>query len=122
VIVMWDGGVPEFRCTAVPTYKTGREHGDPDEYADFIRQVTELNTVFKYMGIVSVRKSMAEADDLLYQASRMFYGDSLIVSGDHDLLQAINHNTSVFVPSKDVVVTVDNFQVTQLCGLACLTG
>lgn len=110
VLVMWDCGFPEFRAQAVPTYKSGREHGDPEEYEDFIRQLNELCEIFKVMGITSVRKSMTEADDLLYQASRILDGNNLIVTGDADLLQAVNATTSVFVPAKDKVVTVANFE------------
>jgi 5'-3' exonuclease len=110
VLVMYDGGVPQFRCVAVPSYKTGRDHGDAEEYEDFLRQLNELSNFFNIAGIVSVRKSMTEADDLLYQASRILDGNNLIVTGDADLLQAVNATTSVFVPAKDKVVTVSNFE------------
>jgi 5'-3' exonuclease len=110
IIACWDGGVPAFRCTSVPSYKTGREHGDPEEYEDFLRQINELNSVFRYMGILSVRKLGCEADDLCYQASRILEGNNLVVSGDKDLLQCVDDNTSVFVPNKDTIVNIDNFE------------
>jgi 5'-3' exonuclease len=109
IVVCWDGGVPEFRRKAVPEYKANRDHGDPLEYQDFLRQVQELTDyVFPMMGVVSVRKLGAEADDHLYHASRMLEGDNMIVSGDKDLFQAIDDElgVSVYYPSKDKVYTM----------------
>jgi 5'-3' exonuclease len=110
VIFCQDGGYPAHRVLAVPTYKANREHGDELEYADYIRQLNVLKEAFGFMGIVCIRKIGAEADDICYQASRILAGKSLVISGDHDLLQCINANTDVYVPSKDLVITVSNFQ------------
>lgn len=111
IIVGWDGGVPEFRRKTVPEYKANRDHGDPVEYDNFLRQTCELHDyAFPMMGIISVRKPGAEADDLIYHASRILEGDHIIVTGDKDLLQAVNQDTQVFVPGKDLLVNLDNFE------------
>jgi len=53
------------------------------------------------MGVVSARKRGAEADDLMYHASRISNGESIIVTTDKDLLQAICAGVSVYSPTKD---------------------
>lgn len=105
VIVCWDGGVPEFRKKAVPEYKSDRhKDDDPFEYDDFLRQMQELSDyVLPMMGIINARKIGAEADDLMYHASRMYVGNSIIVTSDKDLLQAVSDNVSVYNPSKDTL-------------------
>ena len=112
VIVCWDGGIPEFRREALPCYKANRhKDDDPLEYESFITQVRELDTyTFPLMGIVSARRDGAEADDLLYHASRIIEGDSIIVTSDKDLLQAINESVSVYTPNKDILYTFDNVE------------
>lgn len=111
IIVCWDGGIPEFRRKAVPDYKANRDHGDPLEYDNFLRQVDELcDYALPLMGIVSVQRCGIEADDLLYHASRIFRGDHLIVTGDKDLFQAVNSVTDVYSPSKETVIDMANFE------------
>lgn len=101
VMVCWDGGTPEFRRQKLPAYKANRTKGDPLEYENFIRQVRELaDYVFPISGIVSVRKRGAEADDLLYHASRLHDGPSIIVTTDADLLQAVCAGVDVYSPTK----------------------
>jgi DNA polymerase-1 len=113
VIVCWDGGVPEFRRQAVPSYKANRHlDDDPLERDNFITQVQELDLyAFPLMGIVSARRIGAEADDLLYHASRiMADSDVIIVTSDKDLLQSINGWVSVYAPNKDKLYTADNIE------------
>lgn len=110
VIVCWDGGVPEFRCKAVPSYKANRhKDDDPLEYESFLAQIIELDTyAFPLMGIVSARKVGAEADDLMHHGSRMLLDNSIIVTSDKDLIQSINAVVSVYSPNKDKLYTRDN--------------
>lgn len=103
ITVCWDGGTPDFRRQAVIEYKANREHGDIAEYNDFLRQLQELSDyTFPMMGIVTVRKVGAEADDLMYHASRVYNGYNTIITTDTDLLQAINIFTTVYNPIKDI--------------------
>lgn len=111
VIVCWDGGTPNFRRIAVPEYKATRNHGDDDDYADFLRQVHELcDYAFPMMGVLSVRKRGAEADDLMYHASRITVGDKIIITSDKDLFQAINADTHVYNPARDKIYTKELFE------------
>ena len=111
VIVCWDGGSPSFRTKSVPEYKVSRDHGDQVEYADFLRQVQELcDYAFPMMGVVSVRKIRAEADDLMYHASRIVVGNKIIITSDKDLFQALNDDTRVYNPARDKIYNVSMFE------------
>lgn len=110
VFVGWDGGVPEFRRKVLPVYKANRHNDDdPLEREDFMRQIYELHDyALPRMGIISVMKYGAEADDLVYHASRMLQGYNLIVTSDKDLLQAVNAKVAVYHPSKDKVYEAED--------------
>lgn len=98
--VCWDGGVPEHRRKAIPEYKANRHvNEDPMEYEDLVRQMRELSDyAFPMMGIMSVRREGAEADDLMYHMSKMVAGEVIIVTTDKDLIQAVDDRVSVLNP------------------------
>lgn len=108
VIVTWDGGTPKFRREANPAYKVNRKASrdyDPDDWKDFLRQMKELEDILPIFGIITARKRYCEADDLMYHAAKMYNGNSIIVTTDKDLLQAVDDNVSVYSPSKDILYT-----------------
>lgn len=114
-IVCWDGGTPEFRRQAVQEYKANRDHSndDPLAYEDFLRQMHELcDYAFPMMGIVSIRKPGAEADDLMYHASRVVKGRKIIITSDKDLFQAISveYQTTVYNPARDALYDNEKFE------------
>lgn len=112
IIVCWDGGIPEFRRFAVPEYKANRHlDDDPVERADFHRQINELHRVLPSMGIISIKSSCIEADDLMYHASRLCKGKCIIVSSDKDMFQALSSfGVEVFNPYRETLYDVDTFE------------
>ena len=113
VIVCWDGGIPEYRRQRVPEYKANRHlDDDPLEYDSFVSQMQELDTwVLPMMGIISARKSGAEADDLMWHASRIISTeDIVIITSDKDLLQAASDRVRIYSPTKDAVYGVDDVE------------
>ena len=108
VIVAWDGGIPKFRRESTPSYKVNRKASrddDPDDWKDFLRQMKELEEILPIFGIIPTRKRYCEADDLMYHAAKMYNGNSIIVTTDKDLLQAVDGNVSVYAPTKDILYT-----------------
>lgn len=99
LIMCFDGGRPQYRSQLVPQYKTNRKHDDDPTFAEYCRQVDELQRYLPYFGILCVRREGIEADDLMYHASRMLRG-SAIVTNDEDLFQAIDNNTVILKPGK----------------------
>jgi 5'-3' exonuclease len=112
-IVCWDGGIPEYRRQRVPEYKANRHlDDDPLEYDIFLSQVQELDIwALPMMGVISVRKSGAEADDLIWHASRLITADKvIIITSDKDLYQAANNRVHIYSPVKDIVYGVDDVE------------
>lgn len=113
ITVCWDAGVPEFRRKMLPEYKANRHlDDDPLEMDNFYRQVDELNLyILPLLGVLSVHQPGAEADDLLYHASRLLQaGDNMVISGDKDMLQAINANTKCYLPGREKVYDAASFE------------
>jgi DNA polymerase-1 len=113
VIVAWDSKVPKFRRHFVPEYKINRHKDeDPDDRANFNRQMDELHYyILPRMGTLSVKRNYTEADDLLHQASIMsLHEESIIITGDKDLLQSLSRKTKVYSPSKEKLYTVKDFE------------
>ena len=113
VIVCWDGGIPEYRRQRVPEYKANRHlDDDPLEYDSFVSQMQELDTwVLPMMGVISARKSGAEADDLMWHASRIISTeDIVIITSDKDLLQAASDRVRIYSPTKDAVYGVEDVE------------
>lgn len=99
VVACFDAGRPLYRQTLVPQYKEHRNHDNDETYGEFVGQLIELQHILPYFGVLCAQRYGIEADDLLYQASRMLYR-STIVTGDDDLMQAINENTDLLKPTK----------------------
>ena len=115
VIVCWDGGVPAYRIQANDHYKANRTQRDELEYLDFRRQIRELINILPNTGIACIYKDGAEADDLMYHASRVCDGRRVIVTSDGDLWQAVSKDVCVYSPIKDVMY--DEEAVFQECGV-----
>lgn len=111
-LVAWDYGVPHYRKAAYPKYKANRNHDADDTFADFMRQVHELETVLTHLGVAQAVRPGIEADDLLYHASRLALDKCMIVSNDADLLQAVTTRVTVLKPGKaaDIIIDINNFK------------
>lgn len=113
VIVCWDGGIPDFRRQALPQYKANRVHEwEEGEKEDFYRQMDELcDFILPNMGIISIRHPGAEADDLLYHASRIFDDKNIIVvTSDKDLYQACTKDGKVKVLKGDELISTKEIE------------
>jgi 5'-3' exonuclease len=110
VIMCFDGTKPLSRSVMIKQYKTNRTHDDDPTYVEYLRQLRELQRMLPYFGMLCVKRDGIEADDLMYHASRMV-DNSIIVTNDDDLLQAVDKCTSVLKPlKKDFrMITHNNF-------------
>lgn len=111
VLMCFDGGTPRFRTVACPGYKTNRNHKEDPTYTEFARQMNELERMLPYFGIMAARRTGIEADDLMFHASVML-DNSVLVTNDDDLLQAVNDKTSIMKSSKsrNSMITPNNFK------------
>lgn len=112
VLVAWDYGIPEHRRKKMPEYKSNRKVKklEDSDFADMLRQMKILERMLPMFGVVSVIIPSCEADDIMYHASRVFQGHNIIVSTDKDMFQAINDNTNVYNPTKDILYDKDEFE------------
>jgi DNA polymerase-1 len=118
-VVAWDTGRPKRRTDLFPEYKANRAPKDEEE-AEEKRRYKELfdhqqEILFRGLHKLGVRQMLLEnyeGDDLLAWAARAYGPEGLpvlLVSEDKDLLQLVGPNVGLWMPSKEKLVTEDNF-------------
>lgn len=88
-------------------YKGQRE--STDEITNVLLLHDKIQPILDAMGVTTVFPYNLEADDVINHLSKTLEGRNLIVSSDKDLLQLVNDNTDVLLPTKNLLVNVDNF-------------
>lgn len=117
VVIAWEGGGSTRRRHLLPEYKSHRRpvklnrfyEGDiPDSNENFDWQVRLTVEIASSLPICQVYVEGCEADDVIGRLARYrFRGKRvLIVSSDRDFYQLIDGNTSIFRPSKKVIIGV----------------
>ena len=91
------------------TYKAGRKR-HPDIQMMYDREVVLIET-FESLGVKNIFPNVLEADDVCAWLSTVLPGKSIIVSADHDLLQMVTPNVSVYNLKK--MTTFRNFEETK---------
>ncbi|MFQ6752657.1 MAG: DNA polymerase I [Clostridia bacterium] len=98
LVCVFDAGKHTFRHDIYPEYKGTRDKAPED----LISQITDLKELLKAMGILVVERIEIEADDIIGSFTRKFKEDFILLSGDKDLLQLINDNTTVWLTKKGI--------------------
>ncbi len=96
--VAFDMGYPTFRHEFYTDYKATRK-GMPNELAT---QLPILKNILTEMKIRVVEKKGIEADDIIGTLAKHFTEQTVIVSGDKDLLQLIDDKTEVWLTKKGI--------------------
>ncbi len=105
VVVAWDKSKKTFRNDLSPTYKANRAEM-PD---DLRQQIPLVKEVIDALAIPLVEVEDYEADDIigtLAKQSSVQNLDTVIVTGDKDELQLIDHNTRVYTMRRGMTDTV----------------
>ncbi len=105
LVCVFDAGKHTFRHDMYSEYKGKRDKMPEDLHA----QLLELKELLRAMGIMVKEIPEIEADDIVGSISRKFNEEFILVSGDKDLLQLINDNTTVWLTQKGIsnVLKVD---------------
>ncbi len=107
--VAFDVHEPTFRHKEFSDYKGQRRPMDESFYTQF----PPLTELLHAMGILTMEKGGYEADDLLGTVAKLSEKQGIkvtIVSGDHDLLQLVDENITVRIPTtRKGVTTIENF-------------
>jgi DNA polymerase I len=100
VAVVFDAPGPTFRHEVFNNYKANR----PPMPENLRPQVPPIKEIVKALRIPMLEEEGLEADDLIGAVSKKFSGEDLetvIVSGDKDLMQLITPHVSMYDPMKD---------------------
>lgn len=116
----WDGGRSLRRYGLLPEYKANRnlpsdvseeKRKEKEEYKGlFADQKAELQNSLGQLGVQQIELLNREADDLLGWLVLNAPGAKVIATEDRDLLQLVYSHCSVFQPTKENVVTAENFE------------
>ena len=98
LVCVFDAGKHTFRHDMYAEYKGKRDKMPEDLHA----QLVELKDLLRTMGIMIKEIPEIEADDIVGSISRKFNEEFILVSGDKDLLQLVNKNTTVWLTQKGI--------------------
>ena len=117
--VAFDRHAPTFRHQQYEDYKAHRPPTPPE----LISQIERVHQLAEAMGLPAFEMDGYEADDILGSLSRQakqHHIDTLIATGDNDMLQVVAPSISVMVPRKGFSDTViyDEDKVKERYGLA----
>jgi DNA polymerase I len=112
ILLTWDKKInstkENFR-KALVKYKGQRVETDITK--KIFDNIEHIQKFVDALGIRTLYPVNLEADDVIRFLSTLDgYKKTLIVSSDKDLLQLVNENTHVFMPVKDVIVNLQNFE------------
>ena len=115
IIVAFDHARRTFRNDIYQEYKMQRK---PSPH-ELLVQFPAIKDMLKTMGISVYESSGIEADDIIGTICKSYSGEKFILSGDRDLLQLIDDNTSVWLTKKGVseVDKVDEVRLKELFNL-----
>ena len=107
-VCAWDDDWrPQWRVALVPSYKTHRVVEVAGAEAELVEdalavQVPLIRECLDALGIQIIGAAEHEADDVLASLARQHDGTSLIVTGDRDLFQLVDDDTSIVYVARGV--------------------
>lgn len=111
IYLTWDKKLnstkPNFRKTLVP-YKEQRI--ESDAMRELFETIPYIQEFMDALGVKTIYPVNMEADDVIRFLSIGYLKSTIIVSSDNDLLQLITKDVHLYLPTKDVIVTLDNFE------------
>ncbi len=115
VIVAFDHARKTFRNEIYSEYKMQRKPAP----TELISQFPVIKDMLEAMDIKYIEIAGIEADDIIGTVSKKYTGEKFILSGDRDLLQLIDVNTTVWLTKKGVteVDKVNEGRLNELFGI-----
>ncbi len=98
LVCVFDAGKHTFRHNLYAEYKGTRGPMPEDLHV----QLNDLKVLLKAMNICTLEQKEIEADDIVGTLTRKFNEEFVLVSGDKDLLQLINDQTTVWLTKKGI--------------------
>lgn len=114
IYIAWDDRrdqeTPNFRRLLIgKKYKGTR---DKQKNYDAFKNADDAARIAACLGIKNMYPNILEADDIIAWLCKQKFPteDNIVISTDQDMLQLVSDNTSVYSPTKDILVDVDNFE------------
>lgn len=111
IVFTWDKRInstkPNFRKELVP-YKEQRVENE--KTVELHQTIEHIQKFIDTLGIETIYPMNMEADDVIRYVAKNYEGPMMIVSSDKDLLQLVSEHVHILLPSKDIIVTLDNFE------------
>lgn len=111
VYISWDKRLNEnpvnFRKDLSPYKEQRKETEDRIQVHNIIDDVQECVDA---LGIQTILPYNLEADDVIRFITELDNKTNVIISSDKDLLQLVSERTHVYMPTKDTIVNLDNFE------------
>jgi len=113
VIVVWDGGIDEYRMSLYPEYKRQRRTElteiEKGERNTFFEQLKALQEILSILGLLQYKLKGREADDVIYSLVKESYEDDyLVISTDKDFYQLLTvEGVEIYSPVKKEFLTKD---------------
>ncbi len=98
ICAVFDLKAPTFRHLKYNQYKATRKPMP----AELASQMPILKELLRELGVTICEKEGYEADDIIGTIAKKFDEDTIIVSGDRDVLQLVDENTTVFNTKRGV--------------------
>lgn len=117
VIVCWDGKKHPARIAALKEYKQHREKGrEANQRKRFLKEISRTRQLLHRMGIAQAWDDEVEGDDMIYMVSQkmQILYRVIIVSGDKDFKQLVNHDVQIYNPRNQDIQAVFAFPATAL--------
>ena len=115
ILIAFDHARKTFRNDIYSEYKMQRKPTPVELHSQF----PIIKNMLKTMNINIIEVAGIEADDIIGTASKLYKGQTIILSGDRDLLQLIDETTSVWLTKKGVseLEKVDLYNIETLFGV-----
>lgn len=99
--IVFDHPSPTFRHTMYVGYQTNREK-DRQISEDIWSQVDKLKSFFKSVGIPVYQLAGFEADDVVGTLAKQAVCETVIITGDRDLMQLVDDKINLYMSFKGV--------------------
>lgn len=110
-VMAWDAGRSPARLAKYPEYKAQREkQRKPEDVIDIKNNIKVCQEIFKHLPVRQIVVQDMEGDDIIGYLCCKLKGKKIIVSNDHDFIQLVKEDTSVFLPTVIKTITLENAQ------------
>lgn len=101
LVVAFDLPQPTFRSQQYTAYQAKR----PEMQGNLVEQIPLVHELLETLKVEHFEVGGYEADDVIGTLARQAKGETVIVTGDRDMLQLVDKNTKVCVPVKGLAET-----------------